>query len=276
MPNKIRDVLGIVVNVRLVPVDGKELIEIHVEAYPSPISYKSEYHLRSGSTKQELRGAALDRFLLRKQGRAWDAVPVPHVAVGDLSSEAIGRFRKLAARSQRLDAATLQEPDTALLRLRTEAGNHHRTLYANNQAVYGLLRYGTVETPEKMFLKWKEDETDDSRFKLDKQIQRMFTDAGEKLHRSRSGRDKREFEVATEDALPHRAGRHRRGCGVEGHPQRASDGPAAEGSGADLGATADGARHGARIRLVQARVDQGTAREDGRPGTGGDARVPGT
>jgi len=26
--------------------------------------------------------------------------------------------------------------------LRTEAGNHHRTLYANNQAVYGLLRYG--------------------------------------------------------------------------------------------------------------------------------------
>jgi len=30
----------------------------------------------------------------------------------------------------------------ALLRLRTEAGNHHRTLYANNQTVYGLLRYG--------------------------------------------------------------------------------------------------------------------------------------
>src|SRR4051812_47638670 len=30
----------------------------------------------------------------------------------------------------------------ALLRLRAEAGNHHRKLYANNQAVYGLLRYG--------------------------------------------------------------------------------------------------------------------------------------
>ncbi len=30
----------------------------------------------------------------------------------------------------------------ALHRLRTEAGNHGRSLYANNQAVYGLLRYG--------------------------------------------------------------------------------------------------------------------------------------
>jgi type I restriction enzyme, R subunit len=30
----------------------------------------------------------------------------------------------------------------ALYRLRTEADNHNRTLYGNNQAVYGLLRYG--------------------------------------------------------------------------------------------------------------------------------------
>ena len=115
LPNKIRDVLGIVAGVRLVQEGGKDLVEVHVEAYPSPISYKGEYHLRSGSTKQELKGAALDRFLLRKQGRSWDAVPVPHVAVGGLSGEAIARFRKLAARSQRLDAATLQEPDAALV-----------------------------------------------------------------------------------------------------------------------------------------------------------------
>src|SRR3984957_19321036 len=30
----------------------------------------------------------------------------------------------------------------ALYRLRTEADNHNRTLYGNNQAVYNLLRYG--------------------------------------------------------------------------------------------------------------------------------------
>jgi hypothetical protein len=32
------------------------------------------------------------------------------------------------------------------------------------------LQYGTVGTPEKYFLKWKEDEEDDSRFKLDKYL----------------------------------------------------------------------------------------------------------
>ncbi|MBU1699378.1 MAG: restriction endonuclease subunit R, partial [Candidatus Eisenbacteria bacterium] len=35
------------------------------------------------------------------------------------------------------------------------------------------LKYGTIGTPEKYFLKWKEDEQDDSRFKLDKYLLRM-------------------------------------------------------------------------------------------------------
>ena len=35
------------------------------------------------------------------------------------------------------------------------------------------LRYGSIETEEKMFLKWKEDETDNSRFKLDKYLLKM-------------------------------------------------------------------------------------------------------
>ncbi|MDS0808194.1 type I restriction endonuclease, partial [Burkholderia cenocepacia] len=172
---------------------------------------------------------------------------------------------------------TPAQSSAVLLRLRSEAGNHHRTLYANNQALYGLvrygvpvktaagaltetvhlidwqhphendfaiaeevtlkgdrtrrpdlvlyvngiaigvielknsrvsvgdgirqclsnqlpmfhegffstvqfvfagndsegLRYGTVGTPEKMFLKWKEDEADDSRFKLDKYLLKL-------------------------------------------------------------------------------------------------------
>ncbi len=35
------------------------------------------------------------------------------------------------------------------------------------------LQYGTISTPEKFFLKWKEDEQDDTRFKLDKYLLRM-------------------------------------------------------------------------------------------------------
>ena len=45
---------------------GKDLIRIRVDPYPSPISYKGQYHYRSGSTKQELRGPALEQFLLKK------------------------------------------------------------------------------------------------------------------------------------------------------------------------------------------------------------------
>jgi ATP-dependent DNA helicase RecG len=37
LPNKIRDVLGIMADVNLVEKSGKELIEIRVEPYPTPI-----------------------------------------------------------------------------------------------------------------------------------------------------------------------------------------------------------------------------------------------
>ena len=35
------------------------------------------------------------------------------------------------------------------------------------------LKYGTIRTPEKMFLRWKEDETEDSGYKLDKYLLKM-------------------------------------------------------------------------------------------------------
>jgi len=43
------------------------------------VSYKGQYHYRTGSTKQELKGASLNQFLLRKQGKHWDSVPKPSV-----------------------------------------------------------------------------------------------------------------------------------------------------------------------------------------------------
>jgi len=66
IPNKVRDVLGIMVKVNLHEQARKEYLDIVVEPYPYPVSYKGQYHYRSGSTKQELKGAALDKFLLRE------------------------------------------------------------------------------------------------------------------------------------------------------------------------------------------------------------------
>lgn len=64
IPNKTRDILGIIVDVNLVAENESEYIEILVENYPYPVNYKGQYHYRSGSTKQELKGVALDKFLL--------------------------------------------------------------------------------------------------------------------------------------------------------------------------------------------------------------------
>lgn len=115
IPNKVRDILGIMVNVNLKEESGKEFLEIVVEPYPYPVSYKGEYHIRSGSTKQELKGAALDKFLLRKQGLRWDGVPVPGVSVRSLARQTLKLFRERAARSKRLDREILKESDAGLV-----------------------------------------------------------------------------------------------------------------------------------------------------------------
>ncbi len=115
IPNKVRDILGIMVDVNLRTVESKDTVEIVVEPYPYPVSYKGEYHYRSGSTKQELKGAALDRFLLAKQGRHWDAMPEPGFDIDDLESDSLAHFRKLATRSGRVAEDLLTESDTVLL-----------------------------------------------------------------------------------------------------------------------------------------------------------------
>lgn len=83
--------------------------------HPYPVSYKGQYFYRSGSTKQELKGAALDKFLLQKQGKRWDAVPVPHVSEKDLSKETFNTFRKGVKRSKRLALQFLEESNEQLL-----------------------------------------------------------------------------------------------------------------------------------------------------------------
>ena len=62
LPNKIRDLLGILVAVNLHHADGKAWLVIEVDPYPNPISYRGHYYMRSGSTLQELKRAALLLF----------------------------------------------------------------------------------------------------------------------------------------------------------------------------------------------------------------------
>ncbi|SDA97013.1 ATP-dependent DNA helicase RecG [Algoriphagus alkaliphilus] len=115
IPNKVRDTLGILVDVNLHQLDQGKFIEILVEQYPYPVNYKGQYHYRSGSTKQELKGAALDKFLLQKKGKRWDGVPVPNVSTNELKQETFDFFRKRALRSQRIDEESLADSNEHLI-----------------------------------------------------------------------------------------------------------------------------------------------------------------
>lgn len=116
IPNKVRDILGVIVDVYLKTEKGKDYLEIIVDSYPYPVSYKGQYHYRSGSTKQELKGAALDKFLLKKYGLHWDSVPIPHLLPESLEASDFTLFAKKAVQSKRLGDEVLQENKEALLR----------------------------------------------------------------------------------------------------------------------------------------------------------------
>lgn len=115
IPNKVRDTLGILVDVNLHTTAQGDFIEILVEGYPYPVNYKGQYHYRSGSTKQELKGAALDKFLLQKKGKRWDGVPVPNITVTDLKQETFEFFRKRAIKSQRIEEDILNDTNLHLI-----------------------------------------------------------------------------------------------------------------------------------------------------------------
>lgn len=125
IPNKVRDMMGILVDVNLKEKGGKSYLEIVTEAYPYPVSFRGKYYQRSGATNQELKGAALDRFMLRKQGKTWNGVPVPYLKAEDLDNATFDLFRKYAKRSGRMEEADLMDDNHGLLeKLRLYEGSY--------------------------------------------------------------------------------------------------------------------------------------------------------
>ncbi|MCE1169557.1 MAG: putative DNA binding domain-containing protein [Sphingobacteriia bacterium] len=115
LPNKITTILGIVAPVNLYQTEQGDYIEIVVEPHPNPVNYKGEYHFRSGSTKQELKGSTLDKFLLHKYGKKWDGVAVPSVQISELKQETFEFFKKKGIEAKRLDERSLKESTEQLL-----------------------------------------------------------------------------------------------------------------------------------------------------------------
>lgn len=125
LPNKIRDAMGIIVNVNLFEEAGKEYIEIEVPPYPIAISCKGSYYHRSGSTNQKLSGPELESFILRRRGVTWDNMPLQAFTVDDIDDGVVKRFKKWAAKKGRIDKSVLDEPKDILMeKLHLTYGGH--------------------------------------------------------------------------------------------------------------------------------------------------------
>ena len=112
IPNKIRDRLGIVADVNLLKENGVDVLEIVTHPYSNPISLRGRYYTRTGSTKMELTGNALNDFLLRKSGRTWDDIVESRATVADIDKESLDKFIEAASKSGRLpdvQGLTMQE-----------------------------------------------------------------------------------------------------------------------------------------------------------------------
>ena len=102
IPNKIKNNLGITAEVNLLQDGDKNYIEIIVQPYSVPISLRGRYYYRSGSVKQELTGASLNEFLLKKAGQTWDDVIEPRATFDDIDENTVKIFLRKAEEAGRL------------------------------------------------------------------------------------------------------------------------------------------------------------------------------
>lgn len=102
IPNKITTNLGLVADVNLLHSGSLDYIEIVVEPSNIPVAYHGIYHYRSGSTKQELRGAALQQFVLKKMGHSWDDIPHETATLEAIDRESLDYFLHKGIYSKRI------------------------------------------------------------------------------------------------------------------------------------------------------------------------------
>ncbi|MBQ5551633.1 MAG: putative DNA binding domain-containing protein, partial [Bacteroidales bacterium] len=142
IPNKIATHLGIVADVNILTKNRLQYLEIKVLPSNIPISLNGVYHYRSGSTKQELKGIALQQFLLRKMGRSWDDIPHETATLKRISRTAIDYFVNHAVRAFRMPTSALTDSTETILEnlnLLTDDGklrNAALLLFAENPQRY--------------------------------------------------------------------------------------------------------------------------------------------
>lgn len=115
LPNQCIMTMGIAPDVNLHEEQGKQYLSLRVKPSEQAIAYKGKYYFRSGTTLQELTGAALSDFLLSKMNLTWDSMPVLDATMDDIDEEAIRYFVQHGIDCGRLTAkASAQTPKQIL------------------------------------------------------------------------------------------------------------------------------------------------------------------
>ena len=96
IPNKIKDMLGIVADVKSTKKDKHAVVKITINKYKAPISYKGKFYMRSGSTTSILSDHSLSRFLLSSSGTRWESIVEPDSSIKDIKVKTVRYFQDLA------------------------------------------------------------------------------------------------------------------------------------------------------------------------------------
>ena len=103
LPNKFRDILGVYAEVNLQSESNKHYLEIVVPRFDVPISVRGKYYVRTGSTLQEIKGPALNEFILKRTGKTWDDIPEQRASVNDIDEITVKQFLKDARIAKRIN-----------------------------------------------------------------------------------------------------------------------------------------------------------------------------
>lgn len=140
IPNKTAQHLGLVVDVNLRTKGRKHYIEINVPTSDAPISYHGVFHYRSGSTKQELKGVALQNWLLQKMGKNWEDMGLTRKTAAHLNPAVLQNFLRDALRSGRISPEAAKSDFPSLLR------NLHLLTEDDELTHAGMLLFGDDPT----------------------------------------------------------------------------------------------------------------------------------
>lgn len=115
LPNKAVQATGLIPQINIHNIDGKDYLTISIKPSAQPISCNGKYYLRSGSTLQELNGAALQHFLTDKLGGEWDNVICDQADINDIDPDAVKYFVRRAIESGNMPKEAIDDSINTIL-----------------------------------------------------------------------------------------------------------------------------------------------------------------